>query len=340
MVISNQLHIRSPSIPIGGECLLGEANLERLGDEWARALVRLGRAPDTVKSYGWALADFRRYCAGLGVIDCHELRRQHVQGWQDAIAERRVAPSSRSLAATALRRFLQWLAVNDHPVDPNLWLAVERVRVRKGRPRPLSEQDFRRLISYLLPRWPHTSMVALRNRALILFLIATGARLSEALQVRRDDFASAVVRRKGGQLGELEPSALALAAVEDYLERREDQSPWLWVHHDPRRSAGRLSAEGVRHICREVARRASIPPFQPHRLRHTSASMLYDELGDPLAAARHLGHADLATIQTYAEVSPKRRRAVSEAIDKVFLEQMEAEIRRLRRLTDDGLESG
>ena len=311
---------------------LPEASLEQLADDWLRSLARQGFSPETIKTYGWSLSDFRTFLLQrYGVRESHKVRPEHLRAWQDYVGLRPIKPATRSLQATAVRRFLRWLAENDKPVDSTLWLRVERVRVRKGIPRPLPPEDLRQLVAYLLPRWPHRSLVSLRNRALILFLLTSGARLSEALQVHRDDFVQAIVRRKGGRSGMLTPSDLALAAVEEYVAERKDDSTWLWIHHDPQRAPARLTPEALRHVCRQVAHQAGIAPFSPHRLRHSAASILYDQLGDPLAAARHLGHADLSTIENYAETSPRRREEVTRTMDRALLEQLGSEIVRLRK---------
>lgn len=296
------------------------AGLEGLSDEWLRSLRRSGRSPNTEKSYGWAIGDLRKFVLErYGVTDSHQLEADHIERWQDRQVERGVSDQSRSLSATAVRSWLQWMALRRRGVDPNLWLAVAKVRTRRLLPRPLEEVDLRKLLTHLQARWPHgPSLQQLRDRALIVYLLSTGGRISEVLQVTRTDFDRAVVWRKGGQEGRLMPGEVALEAIADYLIARTDDLPWLWIGLTRGIPEGRLTAEGVRHICGRLARQVGIPHFTPHQLRHSTGTITYDETGDVLAAADLLGHADLSTIRNYARVSPKRLKGVMEALDRVL----------------------
>lgn len=288
------------------------------------SLLRAGmvRATEMRESYGWAIGDLRKFVAETyGVTDSYQLEVEHIERWQDRQIERGVGDQSRSLSATAVRTWLQWMALRRKGVDPNLWLAVAKVRTRRLLPRPLEEEDLRKLLTHLRMRWPHRGSIAqLRDRALIVYLLSTGARISEVLQVTRTDFDRAVVWRKGGSEGRLMPGALALEAISDYLVVRTDDLPWLWVGLTRGLAEGRLTAEGVRHICTRLAKAVGIPHFSPHQLRHSTGSISYDETGDVLAAADFLGHADLSTIRNYARVSPKRLKIVMDALDKVLRE--------------------
>jgi len=84
-----------------------------------------------------------------------------------------------------------------------------------------------------------------------------------ALLAPLDAFEQALVRRKAGWDGVLMAPPVAMEAIEWYLEARRDDCDWLWVHHDPRRPADRLTPEGVRHICNVLAakmRDQTLPP--------------------------------------------------------------------------------
>lgn len=304
------------------------AGLEALGDEWLRSLRRSGRSPNTEKSYGWAIGDLRKFVLETyGVTDSHQLQTDHIERWQDRQIERGVGDQSRSLSATAVRSWLQWMALRRKGIDPNLWLAVAKVRTRRLLPRPLEDANLRKLLTHLQMRWPHgPTLLQLRDRALIVYLLSTGARISEVLQVTRLDFDRAVVWRKGGAEGKLMPGALALEAVSDYLAARKDDLPWLWIGLTRGIPEGRLTAEGVRHICTRLAKAAGVPHFSPHQLRHSAATITYDETGDALAAADFLGHADLSTIRNYARVSPKRLRLVMDALDRVLRDMGEGSL--------------
>jgi len=284
-------------------------NFDHLVDDFHRSRRRAGFSPATEHTYRGAYADLRRSLEAQGV-DPDRLstwERSHLEAWQDSQLDQ-LRPQSRSLSATAVRQLLEWAERQELPVKPDLWRTVSTVRVPRGQPRPLSEADLKKLLAYLARKWPgNVDRVHARDRALLLYMIASAGRISEILQVQRAQYQQAIVVRKGGGEGMLMIPAIVVTAVEAYLATRSDELPCLWVGLTRGRADNRLTAEGIRHICHRVALAAGISPFPPHSLRHTAATALLDAGVQEAIIANHLGHHGLGTLQTYAEVRPKRR---------------------------------
>jgi integrase/recombinase XerC len=292
-------------------------NFEHLVDEFHRSRRRTGYSPATEHTYRGAFIDLRRSLEAQGADPdrLSEWEPRHIDAWQDGQVDR-LKPNSRAMRATAVRQLLEWAERQDLPVKHDLWRAVSRVRVPRGQPRPLSEDDLRKLLAYLARKWPGiVDKVHARDRALLLYLIGSAGRISEVLQVRRDEYQAAVVVRKGGGEGMLMIPAVVVAAVEAYLATRKDDLPWLWVGLTRGIVTNRLTAEGVRHICDRLSRKAGIPHFSPHQLRHTSATTLLDAGIQEAVIANHLGHHGLGTLANYAEVRPKRRAEALSAME-------------------------
>jgi len=257
--------------------------------------------------------------ADRGIERADQITADEVEAFQDWLIESGKSKQSQRIGSSALREFLKW-AASKRLVAPELWLAVSPVKVPRGVPKPLPEDDLRKLLLHLLPVPPRMSVMQARERAIFLYLLGTSSRVSEALQVTTRDFEKAWVIQKGGGSQMLLSPPMVVEAVKAYLELRgPNVSEFLWITHDTNRPTRRLTAEGVRAIFDRLAQRVGVRHFSPHVLRHTAASLMLDA-GVPVAGiAGHLGHADLSTVMNYTKMSPKRRQ---EALDGLqgFLE--------------------
>jgi len=245
--------------------------LDQVLEDFERAMLRRQLSPATVRTYRWGLQDLFEGMKQAGLRDVHDLSRGILEDWQDTMGERKWRPRSRSLAVTAARQFIRWASERDL-VDFRLEKALVKVKTPDGRPRPLPKADLEKVKAYLLPRRPRMNIVALRDRALFFYLLTTGARVSEALQVRRDDIETPVVRQKGGTEKVLLMPPACQELVEDYLRGRRDDSPWLWVSHKSNAPLSRLGPPGVREIWRKLARKLGITPWTTSTARSATNS--------------------------------------------------------------------
>jgi integrase len=155
----------------------------------------------------------------------------------------------------------------------------------------------------------------LRNYYLIRFLLGTGLRCSEALDVRVTDLDLAhcrlTVRNGKRRPGEKKPRRRTVAlsqamadALALYLAKRPWQSEYLFSTSDglPLKSAY------VRAMLARYGQKAGIPErVHPHLLRHTYATWCYDQ-NVPLSTIQtQLGHDRLTTTAIYAEASGYRQ---------------------------------
>jgi len=135
----------------------------------------------------------------------------------------------------------------------------------------------------------------LRDRALILFLYATGVRISEALAVRRSDFEGEWLRVRHGK-GEKErlvpvaPSALR--AIDAYVQAVPFTKDALWLNI----RGGVLSRISAYKITRKYL------GVSPHVLRHSYATALIVGGADLRVVQELLGHASLLTTQIYTHI--------------------------------------
>ncbi|WP_344867825.1 tyrosine recombinase XerC [Amycolatopsis ultiminotia] len=159
--------------------------------------------------------------------------------------------------------------------------------------------------------------VALRDRALIELLYATGIRVSElcGLDVGSVDFPRRVVSvvGKGDKERTVPFGVPAAAALSEWLaEGRpalagERSGPALFLGVRGKR----LDPRAARRVVHEAV--AAVPgalDMGPHGLRHSAATHLLEGGADLRSVQELLGHATLATTQLYTHVTVDRLKAI------------------------------
>ncbi len=159
---------------------------------------------------------------------------------------------------------------------------------------------------------------ALRDRALLEVLYATGARISEAVGLDVDDLdvetASVLLRGKGSKERIVPVGRLALSAVEAYLVRGRPAltaagrgGPALFVNS----RGGRLTRQSAWSILAAAVERSGVEAdVSPHTFRHSFATHLLDGGADVRVVQELLGHASVTTTQIYTLVTVDHLREV------------------------------
>jgi integrase/recombinase XerD len=223
------------------------------------------------------------------------------------------------LAATSIRRhvsavrsYFRFMVGEGHLLrDPSERLASPK----KWRTLPavLTAAEVERILSAVSP----DEALAWRDRAIVEFAYATGARVSEITRVEVKDilFDEGLTRLYGkGNKERLVPvGRRALGAIALYsretrprLERGKGQGR-LFLNA----RGTSLSRVGIWGLIKRYARAAGITKrVTPHTFRHTFATHLLEGGADLRAVQEMLGHADLATTQLYTKVDRDYLRSV------------------------------
>ena len=213
-----------------------------------------------------------------------------------------------------------WVSALIVPTDPAA--PVTPPKNVKRLPKAVSVEDIQRLLA--VP--DRETATGLRNRAILEFLYATGARVSEMLNADIDDvhFEGTLTDEDGNQITlpgyvrlfgkgnkeRLVPiGSYAQKAIQDYLVRAR---PSLVAHGKGTAAlfvngrGGRLGRQGAWLILKEAAEAAGISSdFSPHSMRHSFATHLLQGGADIRVVQELLGHASIATTQVYTKVTPE-----------------------------------
>lgn len=283
------------------------------------SLQRRDLSPRTVKAYHWALHDLiHKAMQPARLVNVHDLTRDVLEEWQDTQIERGWKPRVRGLSVTAVRQFIKYAIKNDYITDPKLEWALAEVKQPEAEPHPIPEEDLAKIQAYLLPLTSDMMVTQLRDRALFCYILSTGARVSEALQPTRANYARPTVIQKGGTKKTLGVTPKAEEIVGDYLACRDDDRPELWVIHAKRRHLEPMNPADVRLVWKHMSKRLELSYWTTHAIRHTTATVLLAANIDHLVIAEHLGHHGVGTIANYAKVGEKGRQKVLGAMDEML----------------------
>jgi integrase/recombinase XerD len=276
--------------------------------------IEKGYSQNTLAAYRNDLSQFTQFLGGR-VSGWDEVDRDVIIDYIMAMkGEQEYASSTVARKVAAIKSFFHYL-VNRGELEDDPTATLDSPKVRKRLPKAISPENMERLLAEPARE---QSPKALRDRALLEVLYATGLRVTELVSLNVDDvnLASATVRviRAKDQRERLVPvHERAIEPVQDYLERgrmqllRDPEEPALFLNHRGKR----LTRQGlwliVKHYVREVGIREEVTP---HTLRHTFAAHLLDKKADLEYVQELLGHANISTTQVYVQAG--KEEAVAE----------------------------
>ena len=235
-----------------------------------------------------------------------DLRRKR---YADATVARKVA---------AVKSFFAFLraegVLRRNPVED-----LKSPRVGKSLPKPLSVREVDELLEQPARR---KTPEALRDRAMLEVLYATGMRVTELVSLDMSSIQikgrQSVVRcmGKGAKERTIPIHEQAAEALQTYLDQarprlvRNRGELSLFVN----RRGDRLTRQGFWLILKQYARQAGIQtPVTPHTLRHSFATHMLRG-GAPLRSVQELlGHANMSTTQIYTKLTTDHVRQVYES---------------------------
>jgi integrase/recombinase XerD len=278
--------------------------------------VEKGYSENTVAAYRNDLAQFLAYLADKSISSLQDVERGHILKHVQYLKERGYASSTTARKLATVKSFFHFLAA-DGILKDDPTVAVDFPTVAKRLPRPLSPEETARLLSE--PSKSSTPK-ALRDRALLELMYATGMRASEVIGLEVDavDLESGTVRclGKGNKERILPLHKRACETLGVYLEHgrgrlmRSRNETALFIN----RLGRPLTRQGLWLIVKEYAADAGIARrVTPHTIRHSFATHLLDGGAGLREVQQLMGHTNIASTQIYTEVSTKRKR---EAYDK------------------------
>src|SRR5580658_9701390 len=290
-------------------------------------VVERGLARNTIESYRRDLRRYESSLAGRGKAGLGDVTPADVAEFLASLREGdaehgALAVSSAARAVIAVRGLHAFAAAQGlAETDPARDVAPPAPPRRL--PKAITLAEVERLLgaSGPGPDDPSGDPRLLRDRALLEFLYATGARISEATGLDVDELhldGDPVVRLagKGGKQRVVPVGSYAVRALQAYLvrarpalaaaSRRISVSPAVFLNA----RVGRLTRQGAWGVLHAAADRARLPDVSPHTLRHSFATHMLDGGADIRVVQELLGHASVTTTQVYTLVTVDKLREV------------------------------
>ena len=173
-------------------------------------------------------------------------------------------------------------------------------------------------------KFEKNKMVALRNRACLETLFASGMRISELIGLKRsqiDKSGRIFVTGKGKKQRFIYLTDRAKIHIDAYTDKRVDDSPFLFVANNRGKNAGKkdkhISPNYIQMKMKKYRELLGLNiPTSPHSLRHSKAMMLQQNGVNLVCIRDFLGHQSVTTTEIYARIDNKQKR---EAIEKTSL---------------------
>jgi integrase/recombinase XerD len=296
-----------------------------LRDDYFQRLLLAGRSEHTVRKYVASIEDFERFATRHQVSEtapAYKIDRKLIGAYQLELSRRHnpdgsaLALATRNVYGSALRGLLRHgvtVMGLDIPAPDTVVLA----KVGDQTTRHLEVNEFKLLVEAI----PKDSAHALRDRAMLEVLFATGCRLSElcGLTRRRVNLKTREVEvlGKGKKARGTFLTDEAADWLQRYLNTRRDDSPHLFISSQtvrqvldgktgkkvPNKSLYPLSPRHVETIVSQLALRAGLPEdFSPHWFRHGRLTIMARHSG-LLAAQELAGHASPQTTRRYTRIT-------------------------------------
>ncbi len=212
----------------------------------------------------------------------------------------------RARKVSSLKSFFKYLSTKANIIDDNPALNLETPKLKKRLPKYLSVDESIRFLQSI------DGDSKIRDLAMFSLFLNCGIRLSElvGINIRDINFTKCTLRiiGKGDKERIVYLNDLCLNAIKAYMEVRpndgvvyEDRDA-LFLSNKKRRISNRM----VQILAKKYFKAADIDErvFTPHKLRHTAATIMYNEGNVDIRTLQELlGHVSLATTQIYTHIS-------------------------------------
>ena len=221
--------------------------------------------------------------------------------------------ASRARKLSAIKTFFKYLVATERIMDKNPAADIETPKQKSTLPKYLSQEESISLLTSVAS--DSDSKYRDRNFCIITLFLNCGMRLAELCSINLSDIdrelRSLRVLGKGGKERIVYLNDACREAISAYLVARardiEDikDKDALFLS----RLGKRISHKTVQWVVYKYLDAAGLEykHFSTHKLRHTAATLMYQEGGvDVLALKEILGHSELNTTQIYTHISDRK----------------------------------
>ena len=209
--------------------------------------------------------------------------------------------SSRARKVSALRSFFKYLTDKAHVLEHNPLQNLEYPTIRRSLPKYLTVSESMNLLEAVDGPFRE------RDYCILMLFLNCGLRVSELVGLNTTDIVGAQIRvlGKGNKERMLYLNEACIDAISAYLPHRlptrpGESSTALFVS----RNHNRMRKTTVEHMVKKYIQKAGLDEtkFSAHKLRHTAATMMYQNGVDIRTLQDVLGHDNVNTTMIYTHI--------------------------------------
>jgi len=275
------------------------------------AAIEKGLSKNTIEAYRRDLIKFNSFLISeeLSILEADSKMLDDFLGWLRGAngSHSRGSESSNSRTIVTVRNLYKFIASNNHTVNPIKDYSPPKIPKRL--PKALKVAEVMALIE--AAKFGEDA-ISVRNSALIEVLYATGARVSEVVNLEITNVAEIAntmtlkLSGKGGKERVVPIGIYARNSLDQYLTLsrpnllRKKSNPSLFLNS----RGDTLSRQSAWEIIATLAERANVETrVTPHAIRHSFATHLLDGGADIRVVQELLGHSSVTTTQIYTLVT-------------------------------------
>ena len=225
--------------------------------------------------------------------------------------KKRLSSFSINRMLSSLRSYLKFLIDMDYksPISPDM---VKLVKTERKHPRVGEFDQILRLIE-APTQFEKNQVVAIRNRAILETLFSTGMRISELINLKKeqiDKTGRVFIRGKGKKERFVYLTPRAQRHLKNYLEIRGNaDSPYLFLPYRGKNVQQKDKKISPNYLQERIKRYRELLglniPLSAHSIRHAFATYLAESGANPAAIQILLGHESLDTTTRYVHASDR-----------------------------------
>lgn len=257
-----------------------------------------GRSNKTLARYQYILNTFFR----VENIAAQDATVFHIRDYFMKEKKRGIADSTIAGIRDVLNSFYGWL-FNEGQILKNPCANVGAIRQEKKVRKPYTTVEIQKIVD---------GCKCLRDKAIVLFLLNTGCRISELSGINVEDLdlknRECVVYGKGRKERTIFFDEVTAWVLTEYIEKQHVTGAlFSGKRHE------RLQPNGIRCMLKDIEARTGVENVHPHRFRRTFATSVINHGMAIQDVATILGHENLDTTMKYVYQSKERTRNAYEA---------------------------
>tara|TARA_B100001989_G_scaffold251900_1_gene232289 strand:- start:1949 stop:2845 length:897 start_codon:yes stop_codon:yes gene_type:complete len=254
---------------------------------------------NSLKSYRRDILKFRNFLESNNVVKLNNVSEEICSSWIGSLYSMNIGARSIQRHLSSVKGFFKYLQKN-HLINQSPFELISGPKTIKKLPESLTPEQINRLLDF-----KPSSLIEIRDLAIIELMYSSGLRVSETVNVDIQDFEENKdflrVIGKGSKTRLVPLGRFAISAINNWLEERKkitSDDGALFIN----KAGGRLTTRSVQLRLKKLAVKQGLPPINPHMLRHSFATHMLESSGDLRSIQELLGHSSLSTTQIYTNL--------------------------------------